>query len=263
MNDIAISDWPVLIPTTEGPVGGVVSVPAGDMRGALVMLPGHGPPARSGTNALWTRMARALAGLGVAVLRIDYAREGETIPIGEGQGGARWKLTIDRSLACQAARWFSREVGGRPLMFAGSCGGARLSIELAGNEFRPAAGIFAIVPYLEVLPQAAEEQEGRATEIRDVDPAMVDRLRTIMESGPAWILVGEHDTFPDIPMLKRMLGPAARHLEVEVAPRQALHYLDHPHIQEQAESRLLARLSRALKENGELSSDSAAIQTRT
>jgi len=75
-----VTDHAVLIPTSEGPVGGIVSEPRGEPRAGLVLLPGYGRPARSGINSFWSRIARDLAARGAAVLRVDYSREGETLP---------------------------------------------------------------------------------------------------------------------------------------------------------------------------------------
>ncbi|HEU5142037.1 MAG TPA: hypothetical protein VFU04_02655, partial [Solirubrobacterales bacterium] len=98
-----MTDRPLLIPTSEGPVGGIVSEATGEPRAALLFLPGHGPPARSGVNSFWTRTARSLTELGVTSLRIDYSRQGETLPLGEEVRGQVPRRDLELELLSQIA----------------------------------------------------------------------------------------------------------------------------------------------------------------
>lgn len=237
-----MTDHAVLVPTSEGPVGGIVSEPQGEARTALILLPAYGRPARSGVNAFWTRIARSAAGLGVLTLRFDYSREGETLPIGEGGSGQMWRRDLDLRLLDQVATWFRAQIDGVSLLLAGSCSGARMAIELAGREPDAVAGTLLVVPYLKALAQP--DREGSAELLQDlnpVDPSVVDCTRAILAQIPCWVLVGEHDD-PDLPRLQRLLGPTSHDLEVEVVPNAAVHLLDQPHLQHEVASRLLARL---------------------
>lgn len=242
-----MTDHPVLIPTSEGPVGGIVSEPDAERRAALCLLVGHGRPARSGVNAFWTRLARRLSGLGLTVLRIDHSREGETLPIGEGGGGQAWRRDLDMRILGQVLPWFRERVGDAPLHLAGACSGARLAIELAGREPARISGLFLVVPYLKALVELGPDGEPVPAEPAEVDPVVVACMRAVLSRGPSWIVTGELDT-PDVPLLERLLGRPARGLEVEVVPGATLHFLDQPDVQEQAERRLVARLTRALGE---------------
>jgi hypothetical protein len=69
-----MTDHPLLIPTSEGPVGAIVSEPAGERRAGLALFPGYGRPARSGFNSFRTRLARELAQHGLEVMRADYSQ---------------------------------------------------------------------------------------------------------------------------------------------------------------------------------------------
>lgn len=248
-----MTDHPVLIPTSEGPVGGVVSEPEGALRAGLLLLPGYGRPARSGVNSFWTRTARDLAERGVAVLRIDYSREGETLPMGEDVSGQANKRQLDGRLLDEVLPWFRGRLDGIEMLLAGVCSGARGAIELAGRDHPDAvAGTFLIVPHLRVLegaerPSAPSEGTEELDDPDAVDPLVVDCFRTILSRAPSWILVGEHDT-PDVALLERLLGPTTHELEVETVPDVALHFLDQPILQEDAGRRLVARVMQALLE---------------
>jgi len=232
------------VPTAEGPLGAVVSEPRTEPRAALILLGGYGRPARSGTNGFWTRTARACAEAGLVVVRADYSREGESGSIvGEGNG-LEWKVGFDLALMRQLRAWFSARIDGLPLLLAGACGGARLSIELAGLEPSGVAGTFLVVPHLETLVEPGADGEGPES----VDPIVVERLRTTLRRAASWILVGEHDS-PDVPELERRLGPEAARLRVEVARGVALHLLDQPHLQELTARWLSDRIDRALVEH--------------
>lgn len=238
-----MSDHAVLIPTSEGPVGGVVSEPDGEGRAALIALPGHGRPARSGVNGFWARLARSLAERGVVVLRIDFSREGETLPIGEGGSGQVWKRDLDLRLLAEVTPWFHGRTGGLPLDLTGVCAGSRLAIELAGREPEAISGTFHVVPHLRALVQPGDGS--RPDDVDPVDPHVVECFRAILDRRPSWILVGEDDS-QDVPRLQRLLGPTRHQLEVESVPGMALHFLDQPPIQEQVRRRLVARVAAAL-----------------
>ncbi len=247
-------DHGVLVPTTEGPVGGIVSEPDGKAQAGLFLIQGYGRPARSGTNSFWARLARRLCERGFVVLRVNYAGEGETLPVGEGITG-KARRDLDESLLYQVLPWFHERLKGLDLFLAGSCSGARAAIELAGRDHPDAvAGTFLVVPHLRVLNVGGRRgDEGSGDEDPDpdaIDQLMVDCLQTILSCAPSWILVGEHDT-PDIPLLKRLLGGTRHDLEVEVVPGAALHFLDQPDLQEEAGRRLIARMEQILAVAGE------------
>lgn len=257
-----MSDHPVLIPTSLGPVGGVVSEPEGERRGAAILLQGAGRPARSGVNSFWTRTARDLAGRGVVALRFDYAAEGESTEVGAGEhaalkttltSGPRGRAELDLHLLGEIVPWFRTQLDGIDPFLAGSCQGARMAIEFAAKAGSPVPPTFLIAPYLRKPDVTASKPAARPGWLRrahhpspdPIDPLVVSCLEATLGQAPSWILVGERDE-PDISLLLDRLGPAAAGLELEIVPGAALHLLDQPDIQAEARRWLMSRVTRAL-----------------
>jgi hypothetical protein len=256
-----VADRPVLIPTSLGPVGAVVSEPAGEPRAAAVLLQGAGRPARSGVNSFWTAMARALAGRGIAALRFDYAAEGESAQIGEGEyaaakaevGDCSRAGDLDLHLLDHVVAWFRARLGGVDPFLAGSCQGARMAIEFAAREGAPPTPSLLIAPFLKRPFGAAGAAGGRSRRSfgfrramgpsDPIDPFVVSCLSAVVRRAPTWMLVGDEDE-PEVSLLVDRLGPVAPDLELEIAPGAALHMLDQPDIQAVAMRRLLARIDR-------------------
>jgi len=248
-----LTDHPVLIPTSEGAVGGIVTEPSGAARAALVLIQGIGRPARSGINSFWTRLARALGDRGVVTLRYDCSREGETLPIGEGVSGQLRKRDLDRRLLAEAAAWFRERVGAERLLLAGACSGSYLAIEMAGLRPNEVAATFLVVPYLRspVDPGAGDSDRlGSGAEGDDeIDPGVLRGFQTMIAQGtvPPWIVIGENDYHMEqVTALWRLLGAHGSRVDLEVIPGMALHMLDQPDIQEQVRSRLAARVDAVL-----------------
>ena len=148
----------VLIPTSAGPVGAVVTEPRVEPRCSLVLLPGGGDAGRSGINASWARAARAIAGRGLTVLRLDYVGTRESgvgyeyylddIDEWLAHGRRRYreaKLTRHRYLD-EVIEWF-RERTGNGIGLAGSCAGGRDAARLASRQ-RDIVGVACLVPSL-------------------------------------------------------------------------------------------------------------------
>jgi dienelactone hydrolase len=240
-----MTDFPLLIPTTEGPVGAIVSEPEGAPRGAVVLLPGWGRPARSGINSFWTRLARDLASDGLLVLRFDWSREGETLPIGEGGSGGRWKRELDLHLLTQVLAWFRERAGDLPLQLVGVCSGARAAIEIAGREPEDIAGLLLIAPHLQPIVEVGEDAaEQDATPIA---PEVIACFRRISGHCGTWILTGEHDG-TEISALHRSLDPATAP-EAEVVPDTSIHFLDQPEVQKLVAARLKSQLVQTVGAN--------------
>ncbi len=256
------TDHPILIPTSKGPVGGIVSEPGATPRAALILFQGGGPPARCGVNAIWTRIAHELAELGVVVLRFDFGREAESMMVGTEAGqGPAWRSALDMPITREVSAWF-RERAGLEIMVAGSCYGARLAIELAAEDRRVGAA-FLITPYLAGVrrPKGGPDQVAAPQVAVAVRPDLqqgthdplsavtVDAAKAIVEREcPLWILIGEQDGRQALELEGRIGDPAGRFLTVEVAPGVALHPGTDPPAQEVIASRLLERISRELGE---------------
>jgi hypothetical protein len=251
-----MSDHAVIAPTSLGPVGGVVSEPSAPVRAAMVLLQGGARGGRAGVNAVWTRTARRLAELGVAVLRIDYAGDGESFMIGRERGGPSWKVETDRRLVVESARWFRDRAGARDLFVAGSCYGGRLAIDLAAAD-PSATELFLVVPYL----RSVQAQDGRTWRERlmrmkrgdppgagdrvRIEPELLQQLARLGERASTWILMGDRDP-PDAFQVESHLRAEGRSIEIDVVPSMALYPVHYPDVQAEVGARLLARVEAAL-----------------
>lgn len=256
---IAIRDHPVLVPTSKGPAGAIVSEPEGTARAALLLFQGGGPPARCGVNAIWTRIARRLAGLGMVVLRFDFGCEADSAPIGAGaERGPAWRSAVDLPLTHEVSDWFHERVGAGILM-AGSCYGARLALEVA-VEKPWVDGVFLVTPYLAgvrrkraappdnaaakamaELPNPPQNQNDRLSAVA------IDSSRALAERGtPLWMLIGERDA-PHALELQQRVRTEAGGPEVEVAPGIALHPGNDPASQKAIADRMSERVADALR----------------
>lgn len=254
-----MTDHPVLLPTSKGPVGGVVSEPEGTARAALILLQGGGPPVRCGINALWTRIARNLASEGVVVLRFDFACEGDSAMIGvDAPREPAWKSAVNLPITREVSAWF-RERAGMEILLAGSCYGARLALELAAED-RRVEGVFLITPYLAGVrrkggkPSAPNEALADLPRVSEshsdrLGALAVDSSRGIIERGrPLWILTGEADGPHSLELRERVGEIGGRSVEVEVAPGMALHPGADPAAQELIAQRLVERIVAELSE---------------
>ena len=259
-----VEDHPVLIPTSQGPAGGIICEPRGRPRASLIFVHGAGRSGRSGFNSQWAVLSRRLAALGVTVLRIDLAGEGDSSTIGEERypmdNSDPEKIVIDRALLSDAVAWFRQRTEGQGLIVAGSCYGARMSLELAATSPGIIASVL-IVPYLwrpdqEYLSRWRERmlrvQRNQPTDDIDrlgnsqerIDPMAVERLEATLGQGPAWVLIGERDVL-DVLALEPVV--ADRGLEIAVEPGVALYPGNSPDIQELVSKRVVARIDRIIE----------------
>ena len=253
---VTARDHPVIVPTSLGPVGGIVTEPAGAVRAAMLLLQGGSRGGRAGINAVWTDIARRLAGLGVAVLRVDYAGDGESYMVARDRGGVRWKVETDSRLVLESAAWFRERVDTRELFVAGSCYGGRLAIAVAAAE-PSTTQLFLVVPYL----RSAKEEErltwrDRLTRVkRGESPAAGDGARVepevhqafagLAERASTWILLGDKDP-PEAFELQQHQSPGSASIEIDVVPSMALYPVHYPDVQAEVRSRLVARVEQAL-----------------
>lgn len=257
-----MTDHPILIPTSKGPVGGIVSEPEGAPHGAVVLLSGGGPPARCGINAIWTRIAQRLAALGVVVLRFDFATEADSAMVGaDVPREPAWRSGVDLPITRQVSAWF-RERAGMQIVLAGSCYGARLALEAAAED-PEVEGVFLVAPYLagvrrkRARPNMDDPAERARTELPNPPQTQNDRLsavavdssRAILARGcPLWMLIGEKDD-PRVQQLESRLaaegGPTP---EVEIATGLRLHPNNDPRAQKRIAEGIVGRVARSLRE---------------
>lgn len=257
----AMTDHPVLIPTSKGPVGGMVSEPDGAPRAALLFFQGGGPPARCGVNAVWTRIAHQLAGLEIVVLRFDFACEADSTMVGmDTSRGPAWRSAVDLPITREVSAWFIERTG-MEIIVAGSCYGARLGLELAAEEAR-VNGVFLTAPYLAGVRHGTARRNGAAPAVAvAVDPTAsqdagdrlgavaVDSSRAILARGaPLWILIGEKDKPHAIELEERIRESGGPAPEVEIAAAVALHPGTDGAAQEVISTRLVDRVAKELRE---------------
>jgi dienelactone hydrolase len=256
----------VLVPTSVGPAGGIVSEPDGEQRGALVILQGLGSPARAGVNAIWTRVARDFVALGLVVLRFDFACEGDSTLAGtDVERDIGWRRSTDLAMLRDVAPWFLERAGERELLIVGSCHGGRVALEFAASD-PVARGLFLVTPYLwhrephlGRVPGEDEPPDLRPVWANgptlDSDEDLVEGFRASLARGPVWIVAGDGEVEQALPFARRLeeSGPS---FELESAPGMPLHPVGHPHQQVEVRRRLRERVTRALAERGKVAAPS-------
>jgi pimeloyl-ACP methyl ester carboxylesterase len=241
-----VTDHPVLVPTGVGVLGGMVSEPPGPARAAGVLLQG-GAGFRFGPNRVWARAARAMAGHGVVVLRVDYLGAGDSDP---GPPSDRQAAVRD------AVAWFRDRAGAEELLLVGSCYGARLAIHLAAQE--PAVGGFLLLnPFLGparpasgrgrrflALPARARARlrhrpaHGAS---RRLDPALRIALATALRRTGGHAVVGDRDpSTASLLAACRSLGDLGARLSVDVIPGTSVRAWGTAAVQEELVRRVAA-----------------------
>lgn len=255
-------EHPVLIPTSQGPAGGIVCEPDGPSRASLLFLHTGGKSGRSGFSSEWALLSRRLAALGVTVLRLDFCTDGDSLMIGEDRypvhAAVPTKVAIDRVLLRDVIGWFRERTGRRDLILAGACYGTRLGLELARSDPEVTATLM-IYPFFR---RNTDEDRARWRErmltvrrgdspddldqsdsesVERFDPDAIDALREAQASGLTWVLTGALD--PDDPLVLERIMSSSR-FEVEVVPDIALYPGNDPDIQELVSDRVTARVRR-------------------
>jgi dienelactone hydrolase len=257
-----VEEHAVLVPTSQGPAGGIVCEPAGPSRAAVLFLHTAGQSGRSGFNSQWALLSRRLSALGTTVLRLDLGTEGDSLAIGEElypiDSSEQAKVDIDRVLVQDCAAWFHDRMEGQDMIVVGSCYGTRLGLELAASDHDVAATLF-VVPYIRVPDEGnrmrwqermLKVRRAQPTDDLDladgdpldcIDPTVIDDFESALRSGPSWVLIGERDP-GEMLALEWALGDPG--LEVEVEPNVALYPGNDPDIQELVRDRVVARVRR-------------------
>jgi pimeloyl-ACP methyl ester carboxylesterase len=217
-------EFPVLLATVDGVMGGVVTTPEATPRAAMVIL--HGARStRAGTNRVWADTARSLAELGVVTFRMDYPG------LGESHGASR----ADRLEGMtETLDWFRERTTDLHLLVVGVCAGVLPAAELARRD-PDVCGFAAITPPLlpgrdAVPPPRAPFRRRIAHRARrmpkraylwarygirqvrqptlrlDMFANAADTIRELARRVPVWVLTGERD----------MMAPAVRELAPEL-----------------------------------------------
>lgn len=184
---VAPEATPVTLPSEPAPLHGTLLTPEGQTRSAAVILPGSGPTDRDGNQAqirasTYRLLAEALAGRGVATVRIDKRGIGDSAAAGTSEADLRFD-----TYATDAGRWAAEtaRLTGQPCVWLiGHSEGALVALAAVrdGNEAvcglvllsgagRPAAAV--LREQLAALPEAlktpafaalSELEAGRTTE---------------------------------------------------------------------------------------------------
>jgi dienelactone hydrolase len=188
-----VSDHPVVLNTSVGPIGGMVSEPEGERRAAAVVLSGVNGR-RFGVNQVWTHIGWDLAAQGYVTFRADY-------PGGSGDSSLS-ATKKDIATFEEITSWFRDQVGQElDLLAIGSCFGARLAVGLGARVDR-VLGVGLIVPafsarrggelFTEKVKRRMNKTLGRNSTI-PVDPRLAEAVAGALAKTKVWTLVGERD----------------------------------------------------------------------
>ena len=118
---MALREQPLVFEGSQGPMVGILSRPATECRGAVLIVAGQ-PQTRVGAHRMFTDLARELAAQGVASLRFDVGGWGDS------PGEALAFERSDRDIAAAAAVLHAALPGTRPLWLWGLCDGASAAV---------------------------------------------------------------------------------------------------------------------------------------
>jgi pimeloyl-ACP methyl ester carboxylesterase len=252
-----MTDHPVLIRTSAGVLGGVVSDGGSDPSAAAVILHGAGST-RAGTNQVWTAVARELAELGVATFRVDYPGYGES----HGADPADQLAAVGDALA-----WFRERVSDLSLLVVGVCAGVMPAAELALHDSGVRAFAAITPPLFSAEDPPLPSRAGSLTRLRHRARRLPKRaylrvrygvrrsrrvrypgmraqapgvLLALTERMPVWILSGEFDTMtpPVLELTPALVASGA--CRVDVVEGLALYSYPSPRSQEVQRERVLA-----------------------
>jgi pimeloyl-ACP methyl ester carboxylesterase len=119
-----VKEYPVFVPFGEEHLAAIVTVPDGDPRGLVMLLPGGGGAPRSHRFSMWTRAARELAEREIASVRMEWRG------VGDSTGQARFgfqHLPVDDVVT--VAEFAMRAVGTDRLGIGANCMGARTGLK--------------------------------------------------------------------------------------------------------------------------------------
>jgi alpha/beta superfamily hydrolase len=116
-------EFPVWIPVGEERLSATITVPDGEPRGLVLLMPGGGGAPRSHRYAMFTTVARELAPRGIASARMDWQG------IGDSTGRASYRFhALPGEAAAEIARFAMKATGTSTFGMAGNCGGARTAL---------------------------------------------------------------------------------------------------------------------------------------
>ena len=249
-----MNEHALLVSSASGPLSVIVTEPASSPRAAAVLLHGGGS-GRSGNNRVFVRLARALAELGIVVVRADYPGQGDSAGFGDA-GTRRGDAQGDYAAIRDLFAWFRERSGDLDLILIGSCYGARVGSRFAAQDPRlaavalmaPALHVFttakvepmkpalkrAIIAVLRAAPFRALRRKRKPAAKRKlsddagygdaVDRRVATSIAACVDRVPVWALAGEHDVAARLlPKLRRQLGKDGDRLQIEIVPDMVFH----------------------------------------
>jgi hypothetical protein len=206
---LAMDVEPVLISTSAGAVGAVVTLPGGCEQGAVAILPGS-RATRAGLNQVWALLASSLAAVGVCSIRLDYPGTAESHLCRTD----RWEEGT-----AEAIDWFRQRTTGRCLVLMAECGGLLPAYREVMKDPAGVSGVGVVLPSVGMVGLAqlyhrARTVAGRAKRlaerVRYGPPDVLERegwpreiLRTLQHSNemlveissrvPLWVLSSASD----------------------------------------------------------------------
>jgi pimeloyl-ACP methyl ester carboxylesterase len=136
-----VKEYPVFVPYEGEHLGATITVPDDEPQGVVLLLTGTGAP-RSHRFQMWSRVARSLAGHGLASVRMDR------LGIGDSTGRLFVSVMGDQSLLIQAltvARFTTQALGTPRLAVVGNCSGSRIALTVAA-EMPQCVGAACLLP---------------------------------------------------------------------------------------------------------------------
>jgi len=225
---------PVLVETSAGVVGVVLTSPPQPPRGAAVILPGVGST-RAGSNQMFVRIASSLAAAGVSSIRFDYPGTGESHFSPPRRWGETTREIID---------WFRRTSGIAQVLLVADCSG----VVAAHREVMSGRGVLGVAvvrpAFLGYWPRPSLRRRLRAVAGRvkrfpstallrlrygPADPKIQtlwskdelaglartgDLLVDLAERAPLWVLTADKD--PATPVLGRLQDRLAGGVDYEL-----------------------------------------------
>jgi pimeloyl-ACP methyl ester carboxylesterase len=149
-----MKEFPVFVPFEDDHIAAVLTVPDSDARGLVQLLQGGGGQSRSHRNRTWIRLARGLADVGIASIRMDYPG------LGDSTGFPRFQIEAPPvGAAFAVARVGLEAVGVDRFALVGNCIGIPTALELA-PQMVSCLGVACIVP-VDIDPVMKARQLGR------------------------------------------------------------------------------------------------------
>lgn len=118
-------EYPVWVPVGVERLSATVTVPEGQPRGLVLLLPGGGGAPRSHRYSMFTRAARGLADRGIASVRMDWNGVGDST----GEAGYNFHA-LPNDAVREVATFAMRATGASTFGMAGNCGGARTALNV-------------------------------------------------------------------------------------------------------------------------------------